>query len=93
MAKTFKLTNKQKEVLLDWGHKEYEFNQIEECVNTGIITNEVTHRKISWKTAIKKIGEREFLSGISRAAFHWTAMRNSDDNKECVYFDFSNYFK
>lgn len=47
MAKTFKLTNKQKEILLNWGHEEYEFNQIEECVNTGIITNEVTHRKIS----------------------------------------------
>ena len=91
--KKFKLTKCQKDILLGWGYKEYEFNQIEECVNTGIITNEVTHRRISWATAIKKIGDREFLSGIARASFHWTAMRNSDDDKQSVYFDFSNYFK
>lgn len=91
MAKPFKLNDKQKKVLLDWGYREDEITQMEECVNCGTITNENTHRVLSWKTALKRLGEKDFLSGIGRASFHWTAMRGEGDVR--IYFDFSNYFK
>lgn len=43
--------------------------------------------------AIKKLGVRTFLSGISRSAFHWNCMRETPDGKGRVYFDSSKRFK
>lgn len=43
--------------------------------------------------AIKKLGVRTFLSGISRSAFHWNCTRETPDGKGRVYFDSSKRFK
>ena len=43
--------------------------------------------------AIKKLGVRTFLSGISRSAFHWNCIRETPDGKGRVYFDSSRRFK
>lgn len=37
-------------------------------------------RPLSWRTAVKRVGVDEFISGISRAAFHATAQRGEGDN-------------
>lgn len=47
---------------------------------------------ISADSARKILGDRPFLSGISRSAFHWSAVRQKDDGT-IVYFDSNPYFK
>lgn len=93
MAKKFKLNAQQKQKILGWGYEKNEFAQIEDCANLAEIINRKTNRRISWMTALKKLGETPFLTGICRAAFHWTAIRNNEDESEEVYFNNSNYFK
>lgn len=47
---------------------------------------------ISAESARKILGDRPFLSGISRSAFHWSAVRQKDDGT-IVYFNSSSLFK
>jgi len=90
MATTFKLSNKDRETLLKWGHREHDLKQIEDSANAGEFFNNKGHL-ITWGTALRTIGKREFLSGISRAAFHWTAGRENLKTGKYVSFDFSKY--
>lgn len=48
--------------------------------------------RISADSARKILGDRPFLSGISRSAFHWSAVRQKDDGT-IIYFDSTPYFK
>jgi hypothetical protein len=48
-------------------------------------------KKISQEKALEILGREEYLSGISRSAFHWSAVR--DNNGETVYFDSSKLFE
>ena len=86
----FTLTKRDKELLTKWGHPKSDFEQIEEAANICEYEN-TTHRKIKHTTAIRTLGKVEFLSGISRAAFHWTACRAKGEKR--VYFDCSSMFK
>lgn len=80
-----KLTNSDKTLLKSWGYEEKDFAQIEEATQkTDYILN---NKKISQKEALGKLGRKEYLSGISRSAFHFTAMRNG------ILFDSSKLFK
>ena len=38
-------------------------------------------RSLSWRTAVKRVGVDEFISGISRATFHATATRGKGVNE------------
>ena len=71
------LTKKDKEQLLKWGYLEEDFAQIQRAIDNGKIESfsRTDHWKpISVETALKMIGRTEFLSGISRAAFHTSAV-------------------
>ena len=80
----FKLTRKDMAVLRSWGHDRKEYKQIEVCANICIYTDNNEHT-MSYKDAIEILGREQFLSGISRAAFHWTSYR--EDHASGVYFD------
>lgn len=73
-------------VLRSWGHDRKEYKQIEVCANICIYTDDNDHT-MSYKDAIEILGRERFLSGISRAAFHWSSYRKVDD--EGVFFDCS----
>ena len=93
----FNLTAQDKQTLLSWGYTEEDFLQIEEAANRGKIEHIIKYftgenvRKISPKSAINYLGRTEFLSGLSRAAFHWTAIRDIAQG-EYIYFNASNIF-
>ena len=81
----FQLTNKDKKLLKEWGYSNEDMPQIEEVANVSIITftykaNKSQEHIITPQRAIRIIGRRKFLSGLSRAAFHWSAIRYVKDN-------------
>ena len=85
------LTKKDKEQLLKWGYLEEDFAQIERAINNGNIesySKKNGWRKISPETALRMIGRREFLSGVSRAAFHASAERNDAKYRFRVCFEY-----
>lgn len=85
-----KLTKTDKELLIKWGNKEDDMQQIERA--TTKTTYELNDEKISCKRALEVLGREEYLSGISRSAFHYSALRNND-NGETVYFNSSKLFE
>lgn len=85
-----KLTNADKELLLKWGHREKDFNQIEEA--TTKTTYEMNDKEISRNEAMEVLGREIYLSSISRSAFHWSAVRENKKG-ESVYFNSSKLFK
>ena len=93
-----KLTNKDKEILRQFGDEEADFEQIERAIGKTTYTLQgnkngiFVERKITAKKAIELLGRKNFLSGISRSAFHWSAVRETDDGRE-IYFDSSRLFR
>lgn len=74
----FNLTDEDKKILLSWGNREDELDQIELEANVCEYTQcykSKPDRKITRDEAIKLLGRREFLSGIERTAFHWNCGR------------------
>ena len=49
-------------------------------------------KKISAKKARILLGAKEFLSGIGRSTFHWTAIRDLPDGRK-ICFDSSKQFE
>lgn len=86
-----KLSNEDKEILRKWGHSEDDLKQIEEATRKTVYELN-SKEKISCQDAIKLIGRKEFLSGISRSAFHWSALRYTEDGNNFVSFDSSKLF-
>lgn len=87
-----KLTNRDKEILSSWGHTEKDIKQIEEATRKTIYKLNAKE-KISCQDAIKLIGRKAFLSGVSRSAFHWSASRYTNDGNNFVSFDSSKLFQ
>lgn len=85
-----KLTRKDKELLTKWGHREADFNQIERATTKTIY--ETNEKKISINEALEILSREEYLSGISRSAFHRSACRENEKG-QMVYFDSSKLFK
>ena len=85
-----KLNKEDKALLKEWGHLESDLEQIEEA--TRKTKYELNDKNISTKKAIEILGREKYLSGISRSAFHWTALR-SNDNNESVFFNSSKLFE
>lgn len=87
-----KLTNRDKEILRKWGHSEDDLKQIEEATRKTVY--ELNGKeKISYHDAIKLLGREVFLSGISRSAFHWSALRYTEDGNDFVSFNSSKLFQ
>jgi hypothetical protein len=85
-----KLTKTDKELLTKWGCPKEDFKQIEKATTKTVY--ELNDEKISCEKAIEVLGREEFLSGISRSAFHWSSARNNDKG-ETVFFDSSKLFE
>lgn len=92
------LSTEDKNTLKSWGFPERDFSQIQEAMGrkTKLTLShrwqEVPDRKISHKKARELLGDEKYLSGIGRSAFHWTSVRDVDD-QYFVYFDSSALFK
>lgn len=85
-----KLSDKDKKMLLNWGYRKSDLEQIE--VATSLTRYEFKGRLISDAMARSLLGDREYLSGISRSAFHWSATRYTPTG-EGICFDSSALFK
>lgn len=85
-----KLTSEDKKILKGNGCLDEDMCQIEKATTKTVY--EMNDEKISQGKALEILGRKEYLSGISRSAFHYSAIRNSD-NGETVYFDSSKLFK
>lgn len=89
------LTEQDKSILLRWGHPESELKQIQDACNEVRITltNERgKKRRITSKVADRVLGHEQFLSGISRAAFHCDATRVTPEGMG-VHFDLSRWWR
>lgn len=90
-----KLTNEDKTLLLDWGYTEEDFAQIEEAFQKNKTKYKLGSTSISRDEALRLLGRRQYLSGIARSAFHYTAAREvpMSMSGEVVYFDSSKLFQ
>lgn len=80
------------------GVGEDDFDQIEEATGKTTYTlydeERMTTKRIGIKAAIALLGIKDFLSGLSRSAFHWSASRTAETNpNQTVMFDSSRLFK
>lgn len=76
-----KVYKKEKEMLTNWGYTEDDIQQIERLKYDFTLYDEKygenNSKKITQKQARELLSLEDFLSGIARAAFHWTAARNN----------------
>lgn len=93
------LTLGECKLLTEWGYSQEDVKQCDDAVKQCkyIYSDENSKRhRISCKRAREVLGELEWVSGIARAAFHWSAWRNVDDSfpeKGHVEFDCASMFK
>ncbi len=87
-----KLSSEDKTLLLRWGYQTADFPQIEAAMQSRNTKYTLEGQTISQATAITVLGRKQFLTGISRSAFHATAARETEDGKT-VLFDSSRLFK
>lgn len=86
------LTKNDKELLKSWGYENEDIKQIERATGVRFTKYKVDNKEISIDEAITLLGREEFLSGISRSAFHWSSARTTKNGKT-VLFDSSRLFK
>lgn len=90
-GKPFRLSDSDREVLSKLGYTENDFWQIELAANRATFVLE--HKTpINVHEAYELLGQKTFLSGIGRAAFHWTSGRETKDDKD-VSIDASVIFR
>lgn len=87
-----KLSIQDKEILKNYGYPEEDFEQVERAMLIKFTNYELDGKRISRKKAIELLGKEQFLSGIGRSAFHWSAARETKDGR-VILFDSSNLFK
>ena len=87
-----KLSSVDKTLLLRWGYQTADFPQIEVAMQSRNTKYTLEGQTISQATAITVLGRKQFLTGISRSAFHATAAKETEAEKT-VLFDSSRLFK
>lgn len=87
-----KLTESDRQVLKEWGYSDADICQIEEATENTIYRLNYVER-ISAKEAIRLLGRNDYLSGISRSSFHFTASREIENTDDAVSFDSTVLFK
>ena len=90
-----KLTNSDTEILKEYGYEDEDFAQIQRALdkrNTKYTTYTDNEKPITREEVIKLLGKENFLSGLARSCFHYTAVRVVNGNVH-VYFDSSNLHK
>lgn len=78
--------------LKEWGYTATDIEEIDKIMNyTDFETSR--GKKISMTTARRMLGTTEFLSGMSRAAFHWDSSRECANGKGSVSFNCRRWYK
>lgn len=93
-----RLTKEDKEFLRSLYEGEEYFPQIEEAMDNTTYElcdedGKETIRTITREEAIELLGRENWISGIDRSAFHWTAMRQTKDGKNYIMFNSSKLFR
>ena len=86
-----KITKEEKMYLERCGYGRKDFAQIQEATRRDKTTYEMDGAPITRDEAIARLGRLDYLSGIARSAFHFTAMRTAADGK-VILFDSSRLF-
>ncbi len=88
-------TKRNTDILRKWGYSEEDIKQIKTSGKYLKLTDITTLRpkRLLQFQAKQILGEEEFISGMARAAFHFTAERESKDGKIKILFDCSSMFK
>lgn len=91
------LTNQEKDYFIKAGHPESDFGQLGRAiqdVKVSLCKNENNEVPITREKAEQILGYEEFLSGISRAAFHESAWRTSEKltKGQGVYFSLHHWW-
>lgn len=98
MTKQMILQTKDINTLKEWGYSNKDIKQIQEAID---VTEYTKHelvppykdvKKLTAAEAYRLLGNKQFLSGISRSAFHWSASREYC-KKYGVSFDSSKLFE
>lgn len=88
-----KLTETERIFLKKRGYSDKDFSQIEMAIDISeyhLYNNQEKSVSITSEKAIKLLGKEEFLSGIARSAFHWSAVRVNNNIK--ILFDSKRLF-
>ena len=89
-----KLSYMDEVLLKEMSVPEKDFAQIEAAAQKTKYYIFPGKERISRSKAIQILGRKNYLSGLSRSAFHWDAIRYADDGSDTkVIFDSSSYFK
>lgn len=93
-----KLTKEDKKRLLEMGHPEEELEHLQKAANIAkykIYANSDDERdkRIGAREAVALLGRDTWLSGISRAAFHWDCARTTLDGRHEIDIDCSALFR
>lgn len=88
-----KLTEEQKNLLLRRGYTQKDFGQIEKAIGrtSYTIVTEKEERDAKEEEVIATLGMEEWLSGVARSAFHWSASRKKGGTE--VLFDSRKLFR
>ena len=92
------LTEQDKATLLAIGVPADDFRQIQEAALSKHTRYELYKngedkgKRISRDEAIRLLGRKEWLSGLSRSAFHFSAVRLVENSDLFVLFDSRKYF-
>lgn len=90
-----KLTNKDKKYLITIGYNTEDFSEIEETtkyIRYELLPNGNKSKhsfKLNQKEVIEILGRDTFISGLGRATFHGSAVRNAETQQGTI----SIYFK
>ena len=76
-----KITKEEKMYLERCGYGRKDFAQIQEATRRDKTTYEMDGAPITRDEAVTRLGRLDYLSGIARSAFHFTAMRITEDGK------------
>jgi len=85
------ITKEEKMYLERCGYGRKDFAQIQEATRRDKTTYEMDGAPITRDEAVTRLGRLVYLSGIARSAFHFTAMRITEDGK-VILFDSSRLF-
>lgn len=86
-----KITKEEKMYLESCGYGRKDLAQIREAIIRDNTTYEMDGVPITREEAIARLGRRDYLSGIARSAFHFTALRIAENGK-VILFDSSRLF-
>ncbi len=90
------LSPDDKDLLRSWNHTDRDIDQISDAIRrttyTAYIPGTTRGKRISADAAVEILGRKDFLSGIARSAFHFTALRVNGTGTE-VYFDSRKLFR